>query len=144
MSWYKLENDKALLYILSGRAIFTLQSNKTGDHYTYKVKRDKKQVSLYYVSVFYTKGWLYIGALSTATNKFYNNVKGTSVEAFNWLYNKLHNHQEINATIYHYGRCGHCGKILTNPISIERGLGDKCYEFLNKTRFVHPELYKNN
>jgi len=29
---------------------------------------------------------------------------------------------------YHLGRCGHCGRKLTDPISIKRGLGPKCVE----------------
>lgn len=34
------------------------------------------------------------------------------------------------AEVWHEGRCGRCGRALTDPESIARGLGPECWEIL--------------
>jgi hypothetical protein len=34
---------------------------------------------------------------------------------------------EVDLEVWHEGRCGACGRRLTVPESIERGLGPECY-----------------
>ncbi len=33
--------------------------------------------------------------------------------------------------LHHEGRCGRCGKPLTTPLSVERGIGPDCWEKMN-------------
>jgi hypothetical protein len=60
--------------------------------------------------------------------------KGTSptpaTQGFVWLLDQLYNPKAPNhwgqVEMYHMGACGRCGRPLTDPESIQRGLGPIC------------------
>lgn len=53
--------------------------------------------------------------------------------ALNWWLNayRLDNPKIEMVEFWHEGTCGHCGRKLTTPESIERGIGPKCAERLH-------------
>jgi hypothetical protein len=52
-----------------------------------------------------------------------------SAQAFIWLYRNLQKGTLPDSVeIWHEGRCGRCGRKLTVPESIERGIGPECAE----------------
>lgn len=119
-------------YVFGGQAVFTLESQKTMKHFTYRVKQDKGR---YFVSVLRgednERDYRYVGMLNQATLQLHLTQKSsyssdaTCVKAFEFFLRHLHN---IPATlkVYHSGRCACCGRLLTTPDSIESGFGPKC------------------
>lgn len=134
-------------FILGGRAIFTLKNEVTGNRRTYSVYRIKDpNKDLYFVNV---RGdgesieknkrtkWIYVGMICDSTrpnSKFVLTTKSKVTKdslaftGFNWLWQKLVKglplHQDMS--IYHEGRCGRCGRQLTDPKSILTGFGPEC------------------
>jgi hypothetical protein len=130
---HKIEKaDDIRHFILAGHAIFTIESTRTGAWYTYKVNVSKKDNNLYFVNVltgddqYIYMGMIKNGVLSlTKASKFTN--ESTCFKAFNFYFrNIIANiiHPEIN--FYHLGICGRCGRPLTTPDSINRGIGPVC------------------
>ena len=121
-------------FLLAGRTIITLKSEQTQKHFTYRVNRDKKS-NLYFVSVFGYNNYSYLGCLYekpsglryTTTARSQASPDAPSQQAFALFINNLNRgrlHSKLS--VYHEDRCGRCGKPLTDPDSIERGLGPTC------------------
>lgn len=148
----KLDGLQAIKqFILGGKAIFTLKNEVTGNRRTYSVYRIKDPAKdLYFVNV---RGdgeatvkderhkWIYVGMIYDSkkpTSKFKLtakskvNVTSSAYVGFNWLWQKLVKleplHQDMS--IYHEGKCGRCGRQLTDPESITRGFGPECVKRL--------------
>lgn len=129
-----LEDIKRFLF--AGKAIITLESSVTGKHFTFKVKQAKKDdvTSPFFVSVLSGEDtYLYIGIINAERNKF-NLTKNSKVgsdalsyKAFKYFFELLiTGKQNPGLNVFHSGVCGRCGKSLTTPESIERGLGPEC------------------
>ena len=120
-------------FIQSGNAKFTIRSEKTLRHYTYKVRKNKDS-DIWYVHRLIANGkYLYLGTIFsdhsfTATRKTDNWVReDLGYIGFKWGWEKLVKGQwPPNITIYHEGRCGMCGIQLTDPISVKEGYGPEC------------------
>lgn len=132
-----IENIKNFLF--AGNAIITLRSRKTNKHLTFKVKASKKDEadSVFFVSVLSgpdnTSNYSYIGIIGSDKKTFKITQKSkvssdaVSYQAFSFfLKNIINNKLHADLEVYHSGRCGRCGKLLTDPDSIKRGLGPHC------------------
>ena len=119
-------------FVLGGHAIFTLESQKTKRHFTYRVKQDN---GMYFVSVLggedNERDYKYIGLLNQAAMQLYLTRKSiytrdaVCVKAFDFFLRHIHNIPNT-LKVYHCGRCACCGRLLTTPDSIESGFGPKC------------------
>lgn len=144
----KLETvDAAKNFMLAGKAIFTLKSLRSGTHYTFKVSHKKANgqygeswmVSLltgpdnwanytYIGQIKASKGDLYNGNLYFATTKA-SELSMDSAPVAGFMYAFRHISRGMmpkNLEIWHAGKCGRCGRLLTVPSSIELGLGPEC------------------
>jgi len=122
-------------HILAGRARITIRSKATGTRYTYRIVRDKYKAT-YYVSVLFGQDnetdYAYIGILTEMKGFF--GTKGSKVKlddprfkAFQYAWkNAAADAIPSNLEIWHEGRCGRCGRALTVPESVERGIGPEC------------------
>lgn len=132
--------EDARRYILGGRGIITTRSLKTGTHFTYKFRLSKDR-QVCFVSVLGGRdnttdyrciGTIWIGSSNRRndfrwSNKSRIGVGAPSVQAFSWVWRRLvGNRVPGNVEIFHEGRCGKCGRLLTNPESVERGFGPEC------------------
>lgn len=129
---------KVRQFILAGNAYFTLKSLKTGDHFTFRVKKSKKTPT-YFVNVRSgpEDGRIYhlLGLINTEAQ--YNALKKNAYRiwatksgvAFDWFWRHLteRNHIPTGLEVWHDGRCCRCGRRLTDPESIDRGIGPECY-----------------
>jgi hypothetical protein len=135
-------------------SIFTLNvpadfanKNDCSDHYTYKVRfkpatgsfPDSWMVSLLNGPDNW-RNYVYIGMLNPETGEFRTTKRSKAgddawsvrfvrrIFAALWekgsSFSKLH---EAGFDLLHAGRCGLCGKRLTTPESIERGIGPRCW-----------------
>ena len=123
---------QALEFIKGGNATLTFvgQSNR----YTYKVRKAEKG-DIYFVSLLVgannESDYLYIGCISDERGFFQtakSNHKGLAPSlAFGFVYSRLLGGTIDERTqIWHEGKCCRCGRKLTTPESIERGLGSEC------------------
>ncbi len=124
----------------AGSAILTIKSETSGKHYTYRVKKSKKDRdnpgALLFVSAMTgrnnLKDYTYMGVITsrdvfkiTKNSKFPDTDQ--RVIAFKYFWERLMNNNiPENLTVQHEGRCGRCGRLLTNPASLESGFGPEC------------------
>jgi hypothetical protein len=132
---HTLENPKD--FVLAGKAIFTVENEKTGNRFTFKVKQAKDHDGtvkpVWFVSVLNGpdngSNYAYIGTIFE--NHFRWTAKSTvsrecqSFKVFDWMM-KSNLLLPTFVKIHHEGRCGRCGRRLTVPESIKNGLGPEC------------------
>jgi hypothetical protein len=133
MNARKITNPSQALEFLQGgnaTATFVGQSSR----YTYKVRKADKG-DMYFVSLLVgannESDYLYIGCINDQRGFFQtakSNHKGLAPAlAFGFIYSRLLNGVIDSRTeIWHEGRCCKCGRKLTTPESIERGMGAEC------------------
>lgn len=128
-------------FVLAGKATFTV-SNPAGDHYTYRVcelpARDSYTSPAY--AAFVLTGpdnesdYTYVGLVDpasgrvrlTARSRFTTQCRACRVLA--WALSAVWAGRELppGYAIQHAGRCGRCGRFLTDNESISIGLGPEC------------------
>jgi Family of unknown function (DUF6011) len=133
----------AKAFALAGNAIITLQSLRSGTHFTYKVvspsaeKQEQKGYTpeqVWFVKLL-TSGsadsgeWSYIGMIKPNQGFFLTRAskmrpESACVKAFRFFFESTELHSGL--VVHHEGHCGRCGRTLTVPESIERGIGPEC------------------
>lgn len=126
-------------FMLAGNAHVTFQSRRTGTRFTYKVRAAHGEGAFrssgvsHFVSVLTGPDYYeYLGCLYDSRNyargrKSIVSTDAPSAVAFAWVWRYLiSGRMHPDLAIYHEGRCGKCGRRLTDPTSIETGLGPKC------------------
>jgi len=132
MSRAQLTADTAKAFALAGNATLTLESLKTGAHFTYKVSK-KEGADFFFVSVLSgpdnTSDYSYIGCLP-AGRRFVPKKGRTpppSAKGFDFFWRALTTGRVPSTlAVWHEGRCGRCSRKLTVPESIESGIGPVC------------------
>ena len=130
----RLDPGRRKSYILAGNATVTIRSTKTDTRFTYRVTRSKPrigQMPVWFVALLRgpvnTDDYTYIGTLfahgfrTTRASKITDTAP--SFVAFKWL---AEHWEDPRVEVWHEGRCGRCGRVLTVPESIESGLGPTC------------------
>ncbi len=132
-------------FFFGGNATFTIESEKSGTHKTYKIRQTKPNPRFPVPSlmVFLLTGpcnetdYQYIGMTNrdngqlklTANSK--RTMDSADVITFNWMMKHLFTDKVLtNAKVHHEGKCGCCGRTLTVPESITRGIGPECWSRL--------------
>ena len=125
----------AKVFLMGGNARFTLVSRKSGKRFTYRVKR--KDEGVYFVHILTGSNnetdYNYMGTIFSGRAPYRHgrksNIKETapSVVAFNWVWRHLmEGNLNPDVEFWHEGRCCRCARPLTDPVSIERGIGPEC------------------
>lgn len=111
-------------FILAGNSQFVLENDKTGNHFSYIVKKQKTGVwYIYHLTD-------YLGTvradMTAKINQHTTRILAT--KAIFWYLKQLIDKIPIppQVHLYHLGRCGKCGRPLTDPASMERGIGPYC------------------
>ena len=136
---HKIESPRE--FILAGNSYFTAQSDKSKNHLTFKVTKCEDK-EMFFVAVCNTyDGYMFIGNLyANIERTSFNFVKSKklkedkdqlSIIVFkfiidNYLLPGIVRTFPNTMTFYHHGKCGKCGRVLTTPESIKRGLGPFC------------------
>lgn len=136
-------------FILGGKSEFVLLNTKTENHFTYKVEKSensmgKNVLASYYVRVQYEYGrMIYAGYLTVdAYNciKYFQGTKGQfsetsqSIVVLLWFLQRQPIDIPDNMQCMHLGKCGRCGRLLTEPESIRTGFGPTCLEIVKRNR----------
>lgn len=131
----RMENPTDVLaFVLAGNSRFTLRSAVSGERFTFKVS-ESRDGRLYFVSLLSRSSdlFIYCGVINRHDYEF-RFTRGSKVStdapsmiAFQWFWGWLLRRQ-IKDTLefWHEGSCGRCGRALTVPESIIRGLGPTC------------------
>lgn len=121
------------LLITAGNALLTFESIKTGKHHTFHFSEHKDDQGTFYSVRANNK---IIGHIKDMALHYFPRTKVPSPEqgAMAWIWrNVLSPHKlEKYLRVYHNGRCAKCGRKLTTPESINRGLGPDCFESIFK------------
>jgi hypothetical protein len=123
-------------FIFAGNATFTLRSDKTGKHYTYRVTGAKKirENPIFFASIL-TDGevYRYIGVVPSDTKRLRWSAKSAvpqgsaSFRALEWFLEKLRSGRPVKSCqFFHMNHCGRCGRELTHPESVVSGFGPEC------------------
>lgn len=124
-----MDNKIEYKKIFAGNSIFTIVSKKTGNRFTYKIYKKNDNLWFCYLMTGCDNEshYSYIGYYKN--NNFQWSVRcnilptSPSILALNYLLT----YKELSLVdIFHCGRCCKCGKLLTTPESIEKGIGPKC------------------
>lgn len=147
---YLMQDVEAIKrFVLAGRAHLTLQSDKTGRHYTYRIKQAvNKQTNepedVWFVSrltVADGGDFAYLGMIKdnefklTKNSKLPESAKPVLAWKYFWKWIQADKIAPYLAVL-HEGRCGRCGRTLTHPESIESGIGPECASIMGRG----PEL----
>jgi hypothetical protein len=125
-------------FVTAGRAVFTLSSMKTGARYTYRVSSCENRNDRFFVSTLTgpdnTRDFTYIGTMDSfgfrTTKKSKMSDDALPVRAVRFFADQVLAGEKVPETVSlevrHEGRCGRCGRALTVPESIDRGIGPEC------------------
>lgn len=131
---------KNVSFFFGGKAIFTV-SNNSGKHYTFKVSKAPSnpnfQGEMFFVSVMTgsdnLSDYTYMGVLHkrdcrmVTTKKSKISPGDVRYKTAQWAINKiLTDTLPEGYAVRHAGRCCACGRLLTNPESIDAGIGPEC------------------
>jgi len=128
-------------FTFAGNATFTISSRKTDAHFTYKVSKAKDKDTLWFVALLTgpdnDSDYTYLGVVRdrfggrafqlTKKSRFSEDV--ACVKAFQFFMKKIMENTELPECLEfrHEGHCGKCGRTLTVPESIDRGIGPECW-----------------
>lgn len=136
-----VKKERIKQFVFAGRAVFTIESAKTGKQFTYKVYKsdvpdtyivrwlDYEEDAYRFVGVYYADReffklippWINMG-------KEWRPVQIRAIEYFFAHINDLPD----TISVYHEGRCARCGRPLTDEKSLELGFGPECFRMENK------------
>ena len=121
-------------FLLAGNAHVTFQSKRTGTRFTYRVVgNSKSEGPSHFVHVLTGPDeYAYLGVIWDSRayahgrkSRIFSSAK--SNVAFSWCWSRLSaGKMPADLEIWHEGRCGKCGRRLTDPESISSGLGPVC------------------
>jgi hypothetical protein len=130
-----IKNSK---FFSQGRAVFTVDNGK-GTHYTYRIGR-KNDTQPLFVGLLTgpnnERDYTYMGIYNPEeqsvrlTSKSKYNDDTQPVKVIRWALKQVSEGKElpVGYSIKHEGRCCRCGRSLTDPISVELGIGPECRE----------------
>ena len=143
-------------FFFGGRAKFTVESHITGQWRTYRIglkEASGQYGDTYFLSLLAgpdnENSFVYIGIVNPETGELRltrnsrRNDNSPDVLIFRWLMGGQHSRISkdgkpytggvfgdntlAGGAVHHEGKCGCCGRTLTVPESIERGIGPECW-----------------
>jgi hypothetical protein len=135
----KFETTKDILtFMFLGQAFLTIKSLKTNTHFTFRITSSRKSGNTHFVWVkSISNTFSYLGVVKnrnrfelTPSSTF--NSRSMPYIAFKYLLGVALTKEAIPPLleVCHTGRCGRCGRWISTPNSIDRGIGPECYKIL--------------
>ncbi len=140
------DGDARMVFVLAGRATFTVVGRE--HRFTFRVERAKGKLEErpWFVSVLTgpdnRHDYTFIGTIFPymqglrrgSGGRFRHSSRSkissdaTSVKAFTWTWDNLFKLDEFGVEFWHEGACAVCGRALTDPESVACGIGPVCRE----------------
>jgi len=124
---YKMTDTEVISnFVYGGKATFTIRSLSSGKHWTFYVSKKDK---VHFVRLNIGDSSIYIGYIAgemryNPSMKAPNSAPHVVIQHLLKYIAEGELHPKFE--FFHVGKCGRCGRPLTDPISIERGLGPHC------------------
>ena len=135
-------------FLMAGNACFTLLSKKSGNHFTFRLRRAKGNIDNKNAPLFVyvlngkngIKSYRHIGTVFIENSNEFgtkmqfnpnrNLLEASSLRAFEYAFRFISKlDMPKDCEVWGSGRCGRCNRILTNPDSITIGFGVECIRF---------------
>ena len=124
-------------YIRGGHGSFTLESMKSGKHLTFRTRRSQDGKALFLHLLTAPETYSYLGLFRADTDgdlelrltaKSCATWTADSVRGISWLCHQLKRFDTLPDGIrfHHDGTCCRCGRQLTTPESVKKGIGPIC------------------
>ena len=131
-------------FFMGGNATFTVENGK-GTHYTFKIQQPKRDNERFtgrkpHFAKLLTgpdneNSYSYLGMVCPLTGSVKltkaskMNDDSTPVKVLRWALKHVMTDRQLpeGYQIHHEGKCGCCGRTLTVPESIKRGIGPECW-----------------
>lgn len=133
MSDHIVKHEESLVFIFGGNALFTVRNPKTKNRFTFKVTKHKSE-DIFFVKVLTNPdvyefiGSVRVGSKFKHSKKSRISSESQSVKVFDFVLTKLISKSLPQfVEIWHEGKCCKCGRTLTTPDSIQRGIGPECF-----------------
>jgi len=136
----------AKTFALAGNATITLESLKSGIHFTFKIKEAAAKSNIpfedspiHFVTLLCDGSaddgtFRYLGIVRNGAFILTRASKATesapSVKAIKYFFGLKGDEIPAQLVIRHEMKCGRCGRTLTVPSSIDRGIGPDCAELM--------------
>ena len=141
--------ERIKTFVLAGNATFTLVSARTSTRFTYRIRcpgdkdtddaASSTRAPAYFVALLTgsdnRRDYNYLGVIFDGRTYRHGKTKACagadapSAKAFDFFWRCLAQGSLPDALeFWHEGHCGRCGRLLTDPSSIEIGLGPDCAE----------------
>ena len=146
----QLKHSDSVEFILAGDAHVTFKNTETGIRYTYNIVKSKGKNPVHFVKVMYGSDnngdYMYIGCIFD--EKEFKHTKASRIKeddvrfkGFAYVFSHLLK-GDLNPKmeIWHEGRCGRCGRLLTVPESIETGFGPECASRMHVIRASRVQI----
>lgn len=141
---FNLRDAKSVrVYILAGNSTFTIKSETSGEHRTYKVEKSPDSDTLFFTRMLISGNdtYNYIGCIFVRKNedlgfspsKKLTETNTMGIKALEYLLgniNKGRIHQKLK--VMPSNSCCRCGRTLTTPESIKAGIGPECSKAIRK------------
>lgn len=140
--------ENILDFILAGKAEFIVyqepSGNSKGGKENYKVVlSDSQKEGMFFVYRNNTYlGYFFVNDLPKITSVRNKTKKVENMETLSkplcYVLRLLSNNKELSPLVHviHIGKCSVCGKKLSDPVSIQRGIGPECYKRIKYKREV--------
>lgn len=132
-----LDAKHAREFLLAGNARATFVSLRTGSRFTFRVRKPAygakaphfvtllsgpdNEDDYAFLGTIFPDGHFVLGRRSRI------GPEAPSARAFTYVWTALRNYiLPVGVELWHEGRCGRCGRALTVPESVARGLGPEC------------------
>lgn len=134
MKEHLLPHKDLLKLMLAGNAVLIFLNPKTGGRRQYHIKLNK-EYTRYSVKHVHAPGIIgveyekYIGSINTSSGEFFCSAgyRTSETEMFRALYQSITSGRlNPEMQVMHTGRCCACNRMLTDPESIELGIGPFC------------------
>lgn len=134
MSAAQLSAENVKAFALAGNARLTLVSAVTGTRFTYRIRKGSRD-GAWFVGVLTgadnESDYAKLGMIASEAFRTFAKVNigpdAPSFKAFAWAWGHIaKGNIPPTLAVYHEGRCGRCARPLTDPVSIESGLGPEC------------------
>jgi len=137
-----IKHNNIRKFILAGNSYFTVVNEKTQNKLTFHVIKPKEK-GPWFIWATNKKGkYCFLGTIFPRNNNIeyhWGWKKGQFTKdsivnkSFEYLLKKmLADSLPESLVFYHDGKCGRCGRRLTDPKSITRGFGPYCFNLLSK------------
>lgn len=131
----QIERGEARRFALAGHAIVTLVNTRTGGRFTFKIVKPSDEHP-HFVRVLTgpdnEESYTFLGTIFNGTEYRHGRRSpigedAPSAKAFKWFWANADQLPDF-VEVWHEGYCGRCGRLLTVPESVTRGIGPECWK----------------